>query len=152
MLTATVALAGCTPRLAPIGPVPVPINGPALPAPFAGPQDLVFVIPAGTFAAEMRGEPSFSLPSPIHVTVGQAIAIRNEDQAMHYFFDVPIAPGQTIRKTFNEPGSFGYRPGLSCSLGRDGSITVDVAGTGSPTYRSPAHVPQLHDHGAAHSH
>jgi hypothetical protein len=130
LLLATAALAGCGPRLSPvspvIGPEPAPISAPALPAPAPVPPDLLFVIPLGTFAAEMRGESSYTLPSPIRVTVGQAIVIRNEDQAMHYFFDVPIAPGQSIRKTFNEPGSFGFSPGLSCSLARDGSITVEV--------------------------
>jgi hypothetical protein len=128
LLLVTAALTGCGPQLSPVnpamGPLPAPVSAPALPAPVA--PDLVFVIPLGTFAAETRGEPIFSLPSTIRVAVGQAIVIRNEDQAMHYFFDVPIAPGQTIRKTFNEPGTFGYSPGLSCSLTRGGSITVEV--------------------------
>ena len=125
LLVATAVLAGCAPTLAPTAAPVIPASVPARPAP--PPPDLAFVIPFGAFAAEMRGEPTFSLPSPIRVSVGQAIVIRNEDQAMHYFFDVPIAPGQTVRKTFNEPGSFGYSPGLSCSLTRDGSITVEVS-------------------------
>ncbi|MCC7107505.1 MAG: hypothetical protein IT307_20400 [Chloroflexi bacterium] len=90
------------------------------------PGELLFVIPAGTFAAEVAGEPSFSLPPTIPVVVGQTIAIRNNDQAMHYFFDAPIAPGQTVRKAFLRPGSYSYSPGLSCSLAKGAPITVKV--------------------------
>jgi hypothetical protein len=90
-------------------------------------EDVVFVIPSGTFAAETRGEPIFTLPSTIRVHVGQGIVIQNDDQAMHYFFDVPVAPGQSFRKAFNQVGSFGYSPGLSCSLAQSGSITVEVS-------------------------
>jgi hypothetical protein len=93
----------------------------------AAPADLVFVIPPGTFASEMRGEPSFSLPPTIRLVTGQAIVIRNSDQAMHYFFDIPVPPGQSIQKTFNRPGTFGFSPGLSCSIARDGSTTIEVS-------------------------
>jgi hypothetical protein len=104
---------------------PAPAAAPIQP-PSVVPPDVEIVIPAGTFAAEMRGEPSFSVPARIPVVVGQGIAIRNEDRAMHYFFDAPIPPGGSLRKTFNQPGAFGYSPGLSCSVAREGGVTIEV--------------------------
>ena len=58
--------------------------------------------------------------------VGQSVVIRNEDEAMHYFFDAPIAPGQTLRRTFSKAGTYGYRGGLSCSLTEQRTLTVEV--------------------------
>ena len=93
----------------------------------AAPPDLVFVIPTGTFDAELRGEAdAYTIPSELHVLPGQAIVVRNDDHAMHYFFDIPIAPGQTVTKSFSRPGTFGYGGGLSCSVSKTGSVTVVV--------------------------
>jgi hypothetical protein len=121
--------AGCAVPLAPVpvgAPVPLAAPAPLRARPAGPPPDVVLVVPPGTFAAEMRGEPAFSMPSHIRLVVGQSITVRNDDQAMHYFFDVPVAPGQSFRKTFSKPGSFGYSPGLSCSLAREGGVTVEV--------------------------
>ncbi|MBI3965990.1 MAG: hypothetical protein HY329_10185 [Chloroflexi bacterium] len=90
------------------------------------PEDVVFVIPVGTLVAGMRGETVFSLPSRIDVVAGQSITVRNEDQAIHYFFDVPIPPGGSVRKTFEQSGDFGYREGLSCSIAGNANVTVVV--------------------------
>src|SRR5205823_14880266 len=109
------------PPAAPSG-APVPAFQPAV----GVPPDLVFVISPGTFAAEARGEPAFTIPSEIHVALGQSIVVHNEDQAMHYFFNVPIAPGESFRKTFDRSGKVGYNPGLSCSLAKGGSVMVEV--------------------------
>lgn len=45
---------------------------------------------------------------------------------MHYFFDVPIAPGRSLRMTFNRAGTFRYRGALSCSIasGDNGLIVI----------------------------
>ena len=92
----------------------------------ATPADVEFVIPSGTDAALEHGEPAFQFPDEILVQAGQSIIITNDDYAMHYFFDIPIAPGQTIRKPFPRVGEFVYRGGLSCSISRSNTIKVRV--------------------------
>jgi hypothetical protein len=91
------------------------------PAPAA---DVVFVIPSGTEAALERGEPAFQFPEQIRVRAGQSVVITNHDYAMHYFFDIPVAPEQTIRKPFPRSGDFVYQGGLSCSISRGNIIKV----------------------------
>jgi hypothetical protein len=108
----TLALAACAPS------VPRATPGPA--------NDVAFVIPAGTAASLDRGEPAFQFPDQIHVLVGQSVVITNDDHAMHYFFDIPAAPGQTIRKPFLRTGEFVYQGGLSCSISRNNTIRVQV--------------------------
>jgi hypothetical protein len=95
---------------------------PAAPAP----ADVVFVIPQGTEDALEQGEPGFQFPDEISVSVGHAVVITNQDHAMHYFFDIPVAPGQTIRKPFTRSGEFVYQGGLSCSISRTNTIKVRV--------------------------
>jgi hypothetical protein len=98
----------------------------AAPATASTGADVVFVIPAGTEAALERGEPAFQFPDRIDVTAGNSVVITNQDYAMHYFFDIPVAPGQTIRKVFARPGDFVYQGGLSCSISRTNAIKVRV--------------------------
>lgn len=104
------------------------LAGCAAPAarPVAAPPDLVFVIPAGTAAARMRGESVVTIPERMTLVAGQSVVVRNEDSAMHYFFYAPIAPGQTFRKTFGEPGRYGYSGFLSCSVADFDSVSVEV--------------------------
>ncbi len=96
----------------------------AVPAP--APTDVTFVIPAGTESSLERGEPGFHFPDEIQLRAGQSVVITNQDYAMHYFFDIPVAPGETIRKSFSRPGEFVYQGGLSCSISRTNSIKVRV--------------------------
>lgn len=106
-----------------------PAGRPMPPAVQAVPQDLVFVIPLGAAAAQMRGDPdAFHLPPEIDLVAGQRIVVRNDDQAMHYFFYMPIAPGQEVSRTFDQPGQYGYSTIYSCSLtaGVD-TLSVHVA-------------------------
>jgi hypothetical protein len=91
------------------------------------PPDVVFVIPLGTAAAQMRGDPAFTLPATIDVVVGQRIVVRNEDQAIHYFFYMPIMPGQEVSKTFDQVGQYGYSTVLSRSIGGVETLSVRVA-------------------------
>jgi hypothetical protein len=90
------------------------------------PADVMFVIPAGTEAATERDEAAFQFPAPIRLQAGHAVAITNQDDAMHYFFDIPIAPGETIRKVFPRAGIFVYQGGESCSTGHSSAIWVRV--------------------------
>jgi hypothetical protein len=99
----------------------------AAPPPASGAgNDVVFVIPVGTEAALERGEPAFQFPERIDVRAGSSVVITNQDRAMHYFFDIPVAPGQTIHKVFARPGEFVYQGGLSCSISRSNAIKVRV--------------------------
>jgi hypothetical protein len=101
----------------------------AAPAP-APPADVVFVIPPGAAAAELRGEDLIRLPSPIKLVAGQRVVVRNEDVAMHYFFQQPVAPGQTLARGFDEPGGYSWSGSLSCSVGQAGSLRVEVSPRG----------------------
>ena len=107
---------GCAASGAPIGAAGV----------VSQPADLSYVIPLGTASAEMRGEAAFTIPAELTLVTGQSIVIRNDDQAMHYFAEVPIAPGQTLRKTFGRPGAFGYGGVLSCSIAERKTVTITV--------------------------
>lgn len=89
-------------------------------------NDVAFVIPAGSEAAVERGQPVFQFPKQIDLQSGKSVVITNHDYAMHYFFDVPVAPGETIRKSFPRPGTFVYQGGLSCSLNASNTIRVQV--------------------------
>ena len=80
--------------------------------------DVEFVIPPGTEAATERDEPTFQFPAVIRLQPGQSVSITNQDYAMHYFFDLPIAPGQKVRKPFPHAGVFVYQGGESCSVGQ----------------------------------
>ncbi|MFN8526470.1 MAG: hypothetical protein U0821_25495 [Chloroflexota bacterium] len=92
--------------------------------------DVNFVIPFGAAAAEMRGEAILAVPPRVELRPGQTIAIRNDDQAMHYFFETPISPGQTLRKSFETPGRHTYSLTLSCSIANTSTLTVDVLENG----------------------
>jgi hypothetical protein len=127
------ALALLAMSVIPIGLVVVgsagPLGEPTVPPPtavLAQPSDLLFVIPPGTAAARMRGQTVVAVPDRMRLTAGQSVVVRNEDSAMHYFFYAPIAPGQTLRQTFSQPGRFGYSGFLSCSLADFDSLTVEV--------------------------
>jgi hypothetical protein len=101
----------------------------AAPATSAAPEstaDVTFDIPPGTEAALDRGEPGFQFPEDIQLKAGQSVLVANHDYAMHYFFDIPIAPEQTIRKPFPRAGSFVYQGGMSCSISRTNTIKVHV--------------------------
>jgi hypothetical protein len=90
------------------------------------PPDLAFTIPRGTAQAELRGEAQPILPQPLKVKVGQRIVIRNEDQAMHYFFEMPVAPGQELIKSYDQPGRFTYSGIRSCSVGGISKLSVEI--------------------------
>jgi hypothetical protein len=92
----------------------------------APPGDMTFVIPTGTEAALERGEPGFQFPEEIVLKAGQSVVITNRDYTMHYFFDIPVAPGETIRKPFPRAGAFVYQGGLSCSISPTNTIKVRV--------------------------
>ena len=114
--------AGEVPLVAEVRAAPPPATAPQM----SLPRDLLLVIPRGTAALQMRGEGGVAIPPQIELTAGAAIAVRNEDEAMHYFFSLPVAPGQTIRREFPTAGKYGYTSILSCSLAGSESVMVTV--------------------------
>jgi hypothetical protein len=94
------------------------------------PPDLLFTIPRGAAAAEMRGEDLVKLPSPIELVAGQRVVILNEDVAMHYFFQQPVAPGQTLERRFDQPGGYTWSGVGSCSIGKAETLRVVVRQAG----------------------
>lgn len=94
--------------------------------PAGTPEDLVFVIEPKTMARQLRGEEIDLIPSEIRVQQGQTIEIQNNDQAVHYFLSSSIWSGQTLRKTFSEPGTFRYSGAFTCSIGERPSLTIIV--------------------------
>jgi len=93
----------------------------------APPEDLVFTIQPGDLARHMRGEIDELVPSHIDLVVGQSIVIHNHDNALHYFLSEPIWPGETLVKTFDEPGVYRYDGAFTCSIGKITSFTVTVS-------------------------
>lgn len=91
------------------------------------PDDLVYIIEPNTMARQLRGENIDLIPSEIQVQQGQTIEIRNDDHAVHYFLSSSIWSGQTLRKTFNEPGTFRYSGAFTCSIGERPSLTIVVS-------------------------
>ncbi|TAK20784.1 MAG: hypothetical protein EPO26_17345 [Chloroflexota bacterium] len=100
---------------------------PATPAPV---PDYDIVIPLGAAEAELRGEVGLVIPSPIRVQTGQRIVVRNDDHAMHYFFEQPVAPGQTLVRSFEAAGRYSYSGMKSCSIGQVSTLAVEVTPRG----------------------
>lgn len=93
----------------------------------APPEDLVFVIQPGDLAKHMRGEIDELVPERIELVAGQSIVIHNHDQALHYFLSEPIWPGETLVKTFDEPGTYRYDGAFTCSIGKLTTLTIHVS-------------------------
>lgn len=94
------------------------------PAPQA---NVEFVIERGALARQLRGDTQELLPPEIDLMLGQSIVIHNQDQALHYFLSTPVWPGETLTKTFTEPGTYRYSGAFTCSIGSGSGLTVNVA-------------------------
>lgn len=89
-------------------------------------SNVEFTIESGALARQLRGQTIELIPTEIELVAGQSIVIHNEDQALHYFLDSPIWPGETLTKQFDEPGTFRYSGAFTCSIGSGTSLTVLV--------------------------
>ncbi len=89
------------------------------------PPPLVLGIPAGTYAAELRGEP-MAFPSTIRLAVGQQLVVTNNDQAIHYIANHAVLPNRTITASFATVGEYRFSGGQSCSLNRSGGVLILV--------------------------
>jgi hypothetical protein len=72
---------------------------------------LSLVIPAGAAAEQMAGGPGYQMPAVLHLEAGDTIVIRNDDVAPHMILYVFLKPGETVERTFTEPGSEVYSSG-----------------------------------------
>ncbi len=95
------------------------------------PADAEFTIEPGALARQLRGQVEELIPGEIELETGQSIVIHNEDQALHYFLSSPIWPGQTLTKTFDEPGIYRFSGAFTCSVGSSTSLTVSVSDSGA---------------------
>jgi hypothetical protein len=69
-------------------------------------RELLYVIPQGTAARSARGEASPGLPSDVHLRLGirDILVLRNDDESAMQLGPIRLAPGQTYRLAFHQPG------------------------------------------------
>jgi hypothetical protein len=96
-----------------------------------GAPDVVFTMERGALARHLRGERGPLLPAEIEMVAGQSIVILNHDQALHYFLDTSLRPGESLRKTFDEPGYYRYSGAFTCSTGTGSTLTIHVVEPGA---------------------
>jgi len=88
-------------------------------------NQLVYVIPKGTWARRMAGENIQVLPSEIRLTLGvkDVLVLRNDDDVPQLFGPVLIMPGQSFQLPFSRASTYQF----ACSLHVSGQLDVVVA-------------------------
>lgn len=104
------AMLGTKPATIRFGAAPAPFVAPLLPA---EPVDgaLTLVIPSGAAADQQAGGRGYVMPDVIRLRVGDAIVLRNDDDAPHMILYAFLMPGETDERTFAAPGSEVYSSG-----------------------------------------
>jgi hypothetical protein len=89
-----------------------------------GPRELIYVIPQGTAARAAAGRHPDVLPGRIRLTLGvqDVLVLQNEDVVEQRFGPALLAAGQSYRLPFQAAVEIP----LSCSVHRDGQITIVV--------------------------
>jgi hypothetical protein len=102
---------------------------PVAPRPPAA-RELLYVIPKGAAALGARGEGPFGLPAELHLQLGvrDILVLRNEDDRAQQLGPVVLAPGQTYRLPFHQPGAIQ----LACSFHQRIGFVIYVAPPPSP--------------------
>jgi hypothetical protein len=102
---------------------------PLAPRPAAA-RELLYVIPKGAAALGARGEGPFGLPAQLHLQLGirDILVLRNEDDRPQQLGPVVLAPGQTYRLPFHQPGALQ----LTCSFHQRIGVIIFVAPPPSP--------------------
>lgn len=88
----------------------------------AGSQVVDVIVPPGTAARIAAGEPIELLPRELRVEVGDELVVANQDDRVHEVGPYVVAPGDTIRQRFTEPGRI---EGL-CTLHPSGEVSIIV--------------------------
>jgi hypothetical protein len=88
-------------------------------------NELVYVIPKGTWARRMAGENVPVLPAEIRLTLGlkDVLVLRNDDDVPQLFGPVLIMPGQSFQLPFARASRYQF----ACSLHVSGTLDVVVA-------------------------
>lgn len=97
---------------------------------------LTMVIPRGAAADQQAGGRGYIMPSVIHLTVGDTIVIRNDDDAPHMILYTFLMPGETDERTFTEVDSEVYSSG--CGLHAAAILNFTTIFVGEPRQGAPA--------------
>jgi hypothetical protein len=87
-------------------------------------RELLFEIPAGTYARRMKGEQLPVLPSEVRLTLGvrDVLLLRNRDSVPQVFGPVLVMPGQDFRLPFEQAADYQF----ACAAHASGQMTVRV--------------------------
>ena len=87
-------------------------------------REALYVIPKGTFARRMAGEPLDILPQELRLVleVRDVLVLRNEDDVPQVFGPVLIMPGQSFTMPFRQASTYQF----ACSLHVSGQLSVIV--------------------------
>jgi hypothetical protein len=85
-------------------------------------ETVTIVVPAGTAEQQAAGETIELMPSNLDLRVGDTLRITNDDTVVQTVGPYTVAPGQTLRQTFTEPGEI---TGI-CSLSESGEVTITI--------------------------
>jgi len=87
-------------------------------------REAVYVIPKGTWARRMAGEPLDILPQELRLVldVRDVLVLRNQDDVPQVFGPVLIMPGQSFTMPFRQVATYQF----ACSLHVSGQLSVIV--------------------------
>lgn len=87
-------------------------------------REEVFVIPKGTWARRMAGDPVEILPEEIRLTLGirDVLVLRNQDEVPQIFGPTLMMPGQSFRLPFAHASSYQF----ACTAHASGQMTIQV--------------------------
>lgn len=93
-------------------------------------RDMLFEIPAGTYAKRARGIDAEILPANVRLTLGvqDVLLLRNRDSVPQVFGPVLIMPGQDFRLPFEQLGDYDF----ACSAHASGQMRVQVVAPPDP--------------------
>lgn len=94
------------------------------PVPTPALREQPFVIPAGTWARRMAGDPVEILPQTIRLTLGinDVLVLTNQDKVPQTFGPALLMPGQTFRLPFERAADYQF----ACSAHASGQMTIIV--------------------------
>ncbi|MEY3805932.1 MAG: hypothetical protein RIR69_744 [Actinomycetota bacterium] len=87
-------------------------------------QTYRFVIALGTGAALVEGRPvDNALPKSLSIKVGDTVEIINQDSQAHTYAFMVLRPGETVRHTFRQVGTFIGE----CTANEHEEVTITVS-------------------------
>jgi hypothetical protein len=94
------------------------------PAPVPAEREQPFVIPEGTWARRMAGDPVEILPQRVRLTLGinDVLLLTNHDDVPQTFGPALLMPGQSFRLPFERASEYQF----ACSAHASGQMTIIV--------------------------